>query len=217
MFELAVIFCVVATLIICASLRYQLKSTATHLVIQRRRRPTTDKVILADGHHIDVRETRRMEWEVYGRYYTGLDGRPISDGDPVAFAGEPVKAKEPEGVKCYCNYCRGRVGVHGEDAVALCKAQAEAAVKSLQAERRQVTQNIVAGGTVIQAGRNVVISGDAAGVIVTGDSVVIQQGGRIENLTTQDDADWLELGRHMNKLGYDISETIERVTRGFLG
>lgn len=38
-----------------------------------------------------------------------------------------VPPARSSGRKCYCNYCRGRVGVHGEEAVALYRAECEAA------------------------------------------------------------------------------------------
>ena len=216
------LLCIFGVLIVCAALRYQLKSTPTHLVLHRRRRPTTDKVLLAHAATVnDVRETRRLEWEVYGRYYTSLDGSQIPDGDPVAFAGEPVKAKEPDGTPCWCNYCKGRVGVHGPEAVALYKAQADAAFA--QSRYRQKLTNVRAGGHVTQvvsAGRNIVIAGDGAGVIVTGDNTTVVQS--YGDLTPQDIAgmdmqEWAELRRHMDKLGYDLSRAIDRATRGMFG
>jgi hypothetical protein len=185
-----ILVCVFGVLIVCAALRYQLQSTSTHLIIGRRRRPTTDRAIRA--HHMDVREVRRMEWELYGHYLTGLDGRPLDEDDPAAHVHEDVPmlrpdidSVKPEGNPCWCNYCKGRVGAHGADAVALYQAQAKAAVARATPSQR-ITNTMVGGSvTQISAGRNIVISGDASGVIVTGDGVVVHQRP-IGDLTPQD-------------------------------
>lgn len=177
---------------------------------------TPEPVTAAKTHHMDPRKVRRMEWELYGRYYTALDGSQIKDGDPAAFAGEPVK---PEGNRCYCNYCQGRAGVHGPEAVALYKEQVQAALedaefRAMYAERQKIPR------TVISAGRNVVISGDASGIIVAGGDVVINQS-RIGDLTPQDIAgmsmaEYAKLRRAIHHLRYDLNRSTGRATRGFL-
>jgi hypothetical protein len=206
-----ILLCILGVLVVCGALRYQLRSTPTHLVVQRRTPalPPTP----AEQHHMNVTEVRRMEWELYGHYLTGRDGRPLAEDDPAAHVKDGDKPKEPEGNPCWCNYCKGRVGVHGADAVALYQAQAKAALDQHRAGRRQVITNVTAGGNVTQvvsAGRNITIVGDSAGVIVTGDNArVVQSFG--------DDPDWDELGRNMDRLRYDLSRAIDRATRGIFG
>lgn len=203
--------------------RYRLRSTPTHLVFERKARALAPTP--AETRHMDVTEVRRMEWELYGHYLTGLDGRPLDEDDPAAHVKDvpptrtPLSPYDPlvhapsEDKPCWCNFCKGQRGMHGAEAERQYREEARAAFA--KADRRQVIQNVVAGGHVTQivsSGRNITISGDAAGIIVTGDNdVVIQSGGRHDtNWDALSGFDYsamsAELDRHLRRLGATIDD-----------
>lgn len=166
---------------------YRVRSTTTHLVIERRKRitPTVAELAAAlDKHkaaeHADWTKVRRLEWEIYGQYKTGLDGRPLDEDDPAAHVKDGSAPAKPEGTPCWCNFCKGRVGVHGPEAVALYQAQAKAAMD--QSRYRQKLTNVRAGGHVTQvvsAGRSITVSGD--GVVITSeDGTMVVGNGNIQ-------------------------------------
>jgi hypothetical protein len=80
----------------------------------------------------------RQEWEKDGDWgdfdrmleHVELED-PISLSLPkIELPREPevaryVEARKPD-EKCYCDYCRGRAGVHGKEAIALYRAQVDA-------------------------------------------------------------------------------------------
>jgi hypothetical protein len=60
---------------------------------------------------------REMEQENFGQAYHDLAGNP---------EGTVIVTEIPEPRKCYCDYCYGRAGVHGDEAVRLYHEKARA-------------------------------------------------------------------------------------------
>ena len=50
---------------------------------------------------------------------------PSKRGEEIRELAARVGAR-PDEIRCFCNYCKGRAGVHGEDAKALYQAQIDA-------------------------------------------------------------------------------------------
>ena len=70
----AILICIFGVLIVCAALRYQLRSTPTHLVITRKRKPYPVQVT------VDWREVRAMEQAIYHIHWHRSDGSTKDGG-----------------------------------------------------------------------------------------------------------------------------------------
>jgi hypothetical protein len=103
---------------------------------------TIHRVERANRPRPDYGAIAAMEREVYGETFEHegapavfvapppvpfMGTRPVEHPRPVRYV-KPVKP--PKMARCYCNYCRGRSGVHNADAVALYRAECDAAMQT---------------------------------------------------------------------------------------
>ena len=65
-----------------------------------------------------------MEREVYGEAFEHEGSRPRPNFVPNKPEGATPPDSKPS--RCYCDYCRGRAGIHGAEATALYRAKVAA-------------------------------------------------------------------------------------------
>lgn len=105
-----------------------------HRADARRLRPRPDYSLIAS-----------MERELYGETFEheGAPEQGWQEAGAFAISAPPTMPPEPplprprrrDDAKCWCSYCNGRRGVHGPDAIALYRAQCEAAMRESRCEK----------------------------------------------------------------------------------